>query len=1612
MKKYANKRLLAMFVVITMVIGLFPVNVLAASPESALPTGQEEVSQETAPPAEGNVSADDNGEQAGASDGGGQLTDAAEGDGQQTNVTDGDGQQTDAAEGDGQQTNVTDGDGQQTNVTDGDGQQTNVTEDDNEEPPVEEPKDEEQKAVYTYKYIANKGGKVTRGSEKVEEGTRAKGASAAAAEGYRFVNWTIKVNGSEKVVSTSAFLRPAYKGSMIFYANFEPIPEDEEAAVVEETAEPEEEEEDESEVDISEFVGEGDELEAVVDDEDAAVVDEARKAPVTREAVTAIDAKANADAAVDVDAVDGDDTDADAVDADAVDGEGEGEETEEEEPTRAAPITVTFNPTTDPDEPLAPQTIQVEEGETIGDQLPACPTVPGYTTKWVIEGTTTEVTAETIVTEPFTAVVAQEKIIYTVTFLKEDGTTLKSVDVDVDSAFTVPDTDYPEVPAKPNQVGKWVLQGTTTEFPVGTRVSQDTVVEPAYVQNIFTVIFMVDNAQYEQMTTATGTTIVLPSDPIKAGMTFVGWFTEPDGAGTQYTAESTVSEDLTLYAFFAEQVRVSFLVKDDNGNVITSKSQYFIDLAAGDQITTMPDDPFIEGKVFDHWERETNGDTVAIGYTVDKSFDAVAVFKEIETYVFTVDYYYINGNGDRIDIGSQVYELVEGDFPYTVTAPGFTPTDEYTTDPIYYPRNPTITVTKDQFTKDETTGKYTYSEEDEYIAADATYNVNHYLNGLNGGSPELIESVEKVGVKNSKVTPDYNSYAYADPDHRDENVTLTGNAGQVLNVYYNRKDFTLSYNVGEGDYINAVTAPYGTQITLPTDATRSGYTFDGWYKDSAYTQAASSPFTLEENTTLYAKWNPAQSEYKIVYMIENANDDNYSYLATVTKTAATGSSITMTAQTAGADGTRPSELDTTNFTFKDSTTETVLADGTTVVTVRYSRNVYTLQGRNGNNSANVSLQAKYGADITALWASTFGSGNNAQYSWSYNNQNNSKFKSLTIMPSLSVRTNNSPANTIYVYRHNDTAEYYQHLEYWLQNYTEGDATTTYNGKTYGRVKSIDMRYNYLSDVDDWYEIEGYSKAGYTATASETQNGTYSNFTYSWGSQFSSYTHTTGWGWNTTTHYDAKYTRFNFYYDAQDYPLTFYNYNGSLISTQQVTLGNDISSYLTSNVPAAPMEGATWRGWFTDSEHNNPYTYEGTPKMPAGLVLYGDFQFPTRTVSFDTNGGSANPESQTDEYGFYATKPNDPTKPHYTFQGWFTKADETGSPYDWNKPVTEDITLYAHWTQDTIGYTVHYYEEGTTTPVLPDKVVSDPSYTEGYAITENAPTVSGYVPDEASKTITLGFDENVIIFYYSQIPNVLTYTVNYVLKDHPEIKVAASKTVTVPGTTTNVMEMAKEVDTAYLGTQTTDADILGQNYKPTETSKELQLALENNVITFEYIPYTTTKITVNYYDMDGKSIHESETSFVEKGDTFTVQNKAPDGFVYHHAYLDGTTTAPQATYQITGNEGNLVINIYYQKKLIIIANNKAKTYDGTALASDPNNTSDYTVTGIARGDTLTSIEFDGSQTNAGTNATTPKNAVIELGDTNNVAPEEYYSVVYVPGSLTVKPVSVYISISAD
>ena len=65
-----------------------------------------------------------------------------------------------------------------------------------------------------------------------------------------------------------------------------------------------------------------------------------------------------------------------------------------------------------------------------------------------------------------------------------------------------------------------------------------------------------------------------------------------------------------------------------------------------------------------------------------------------------------------------------------------------------------------------------------------------------------------------------------------------------------------------------------------------------------------------------------------------------------------------------------------------------------------------------------------------------------------------------------------------------------------------------------------------------------------------------------------------------------------------------------------------------------------------------------------------------TVSFDSKGGSA-VDSQTVASGETAVKPADPTIDVYTFIGWYSDEALT-SVYNFDTPVTGNITLYAKW----------------------------------------------------------------------------------------------------------------------------------------------------------------------------------------------------------------------------------------------------------------------------------------------------------------------------------------------
>ncbi|MFR8250830.1 MAG: InlB B-repeat-containing protein, partial [Anaerovoracaceae bacterium] len=67
-----------------------------------------------------------------------------------------------------------------------------------------------------------------------------------------------------------------------------------------------------------------------------------------------------------------------------------------------------------------------------------------------------------------------------------------------------------------------------------------------------------------------------------------------------------------------------------------------------------------------------------------------------------------------------------------------------------------------------------------------------------------------------------------------------------------------------------------------------------------------------------------------------------------------------------------------------------------------------------------------------------------------------------------------------------------------------------------------------------------------------------------------------------------------------------------------------------------------------------------------------------TVIFESNGGSV-VEKQTVADGQKVSRPEDPTKEGFVFEGWYTDSGMT-TAYDFGSEVTESFTLYAKWAE--------------------------------------------------------------------------------------------------------------------------------------------------------------------------------------------------------------------------------------------------------------------------------------------------------------------------------------------
>lgn len=149
------------------------------------------------------------------------------------------------------------------------------------------------------------------------------------------------------------------------------------------------------------------------------------------------------------------------------------------------------------------------------------------------------------------------------------------------------------------------------------------------------------------------------------------------------------------------------------------------------------------------------------------------------------------------------------------------------------------TVFKAQFEKIPTTYTVTYTDgvDGEDIFADKVNRDLHY----NDPTPNF----------GSDPTRDGYTFAGWEPVVADK---VTGNA--TYTAKWEAKSYTVTYNSNGGTVVKPETVTYGNKATKPTNPTRSGYTFAGWYTDNEkFFNKYDFNTLVTGNIILYAKWN-------------------------------------------------------------------------------------------------------------------------------------------------------------------------------------------------------------------------------------------------------------------------------------------------------------------------------------------------------------------------------------------------------------------------------------------------------------------------------------------------------------------------------------------------------------------------------------------------------------------------------------------------------------------------------------------------------------------------------------------------------------------------------------
>lgn len=493
----------------------------------------------------------------------------------------------------------------------------------------------------------------------------------------------------------------------------------------------------------------------------------------------------------------------------------------------------------------------------------------------------------------------------------------------------------------------------------------------------------------------------------------------------------------------------------------------------------------------------------------------------------------------------------------------------------------------------------------------------------------------------------------------------------------------------------------------------------------------------------------------------------------------------------------------------------------------------------------------------------------------------------------------SPAHGVYSSMGGGDVVFYQgttgpcqyYLTFWLETY-DGSGSRNYNGRNFAQGTTFTPKMGAVGYQGDYKPGIPVGFAEFEAWASDSQGGSNLAQLTSPNGSFSGNT----------------YNFYNFYYIRQSFTLTYFN-GSNTVATRTMKYDEPLSSaYNLQNLsmvsPYGP--GYEFAGWYLDPQCSVRENFNGTSRMPdGGMALYAKWAPTTHTVRayIDSNSMTGTPFYQSTALhgGTVAVPPNEPTNGVMNFVGWFY-LDENGNEvaYDFSMPVYRDMELYAVWNSSTIvSGTISYMIKGTNTKIAADSPANGfVGATKTYDAKIGGELFSGYqtgyFPVTSSHNIQFSANQgyNNYVFYYVEMPEV-RYTVRYLEKDTNKVLAEPTTGTSKDGRITVTHKTIK-------------------GYAADAFSKDLILSSDAslNVITFWYTEDTVhAPVQVSHYiqNTDGTGYIHYFTEPAYNGTIGQVQTASPltiSGFTYNKSNnsINGVTL---------GAEG-LQLTLYYDR----------------------------------------------------------------------------------------------------